>query len=76
MIKSMTGYGRGENQGKFHFTVEIRSVNHRFLELFVRLPKPWLSLEDKIKNYVRGKIKRGRLDVYVNMHDESLPVDI
>jgi len=76
MIKSMTGYGRGENQGKFHFTVEIRSVNHRFLELFVRLPKPWLSFEDKIKNYVRGKIKRGRLDVYVNMHDESLPVDI
>jgi len=76
MIKSMTGYGRGESQGKFHFVVEIRSVNHRFLEVFVRLPKPWLSLEDKIKNYIKGKIIRGRLDVYVTVYEEKLPVDI
>ena len=76
MIKSMTGYGRGENQGKFHFVVEIRSVNHRFLEAFVRLPKPWLFLEDKIKNYIKGKIIRGRLDVYVNLYGEDLPVNI
>lgn len=76
MIRSMTGYGRGENQGKFHFVVEIRSVNHRFLEVFVRLPKPWLFLDDKIKNHIKGKIKRGRLDVFVNLYDENLPVDI
>jgi len=76
MIKSMTGYGRGENQGKYHFIVEIRSVNHRFLEVFVRLPRPWLSLEDKIKNYIKGKIIRGRLDVYINMYEEKLPIDI
>ncbi|NLZ54255.1 MAG: YicC family protein [Thermoanaerobacteraceae bacterium] len=76
MIKSMTGYGRGENQGKFHFVVEIRSVNHRFLEVFVRLPKPWLFLEDKIKNHIKGKIKRGRLDVFISVCEENLPVDI
>lgn len=76
MIKSMTGYGRGENRGKFHFVVEIRSVNHRFLEVFVRLPKPWLFLEDKIKSFIKGKIIRGRLDVYVNVYNENLPVDI
>jgi len=76
MIKSMTGYGRGENQGKFHFIVEIRSVNHRFMEVFVRLPKPWFFLEDKIKSYIKGKIIRGRLDVFVSMYDENLPVDI
>jgi len=76
MIKSMTGYGHGENQGKFHSAVEIRSVNHRFLEVFIRLPKPWFSLEDKIKNYIKGKIIRGRLDVYISMHEENLPVDI
>lgn len=76
MIKSMTGYGRGENQGKYHWVVEIRSVNHRFLEVFVRLPKPWLFLEDKIKNYIKGKIVRGRVDVFVNLSGETLPMDI
>jgi uncharacterized protein (TIGR00255 family) len=76
MIKSMTGYGRGENPGKYHWVVEIRSVNHRFLEVFVRLPKPWLFLEDKIKSHIKGKIVRGRVDVFVNLYGENLPVDI
>ncbi|HHV19389.1 MAG TPA: YicC family protein [Thermoanaerobacterales bacterium] len=76
MIKSMTGYGRGENPGKYHWVVEIRSVNHRFLEVFVRLPKPWLFLEDKIKSHIKGKIVRGRVDVFVNLSAENLPVDI
>ncbi|MDD4568949.1 MAG: YicC family protein [Tepidanaerobacteraceae bacterium] len=76
MIKSMTGYGRGENPDKYNFVVEIRSVNHRFLEVFVRLPKPWLFLEDKIKHYIKGKITRGRVDVFINLSCENLPVDI
>ncbi|HHY71603.1 MAG TPA: YicC family protein [Thermoanaerobacterales bacterium] len=76
MIKSMTGYGRGENLGKYHWIAEVRSVNHRFLEIFVRLPKPWLFLEDKIKNHIKGKIARGRVDVFINLYGENLPVDI
>ncbi|AEE91620.1 conserved protein of unknown function [Tepidanaerobacter acetatoxydans Re1] len=76
MIKSMTGYGRGENIGKYHWIVEIRSVNHRFLDIFVRLPKPWLFLEEKIKNYIKGKIVRGRVDVFINLYNENVPVNI
>ncbi len=76
MIKSMTGYGRGENIGKYHWIVEIRSVNHRFLDIFVRLPKPWLFLEEKVKNYIKGKIVRGRIDVFINLYNENVPVNI
>ncbi|WP_213974417.1 YicC/YloC family endoribonuclease [Tepidanaerobacter acetatoxydans] len=76
MIKSMTGYGRGENIGKYHWIVEIRSVNHRFLDIFVRLPKPWLFLEEKVKNYIKGKIVRGRVDVFINLYNENVPVNI
>lgn len=76
MIKSMTGYGRGENQDKYHWVVEVRSINHRFFDIFIRLPKPWLFLEDKIKKLIRKKITRGKIDVYVKIHDENLPVDI
>lgn len=76
MIKSMTGYGRGEYLDTISSTVEIRSVNHRFLEIFVRLPKPWLSVEEKIKNFVKDKISRGRLDIFVNISCENIPVEI
>jgi uncharacterized protein YicC (UPF0701 family) len=42
MIRSMTGYGRGENKDNYNTVVEIRSVNHRFLDIYVRMSKPWL----------------------------------
>jgi len=76
MIRSMTGYGRGEQTGKFTWVVEIRSVNHRFLEVFVKLPRTWLMLEEKIKTFVKGKISRGRVDIFVNLSCENLPMDI
>lgn len=76
MIRSMTGYGRGEKLGSFSWVVEIRSVNHRFLEIFVKLPRPWLLLEEKIKNYVKGKIFRGRVDIFASLICENLPVSI
>lgn len=78
MIKSMTGYGRGEcqDENKFSWVVEMRSVNHRFLDTFIRLPKPWLMLEDKIKSYIKGKIIRGRIDVFISQSHDSFPVDI
>lgn len=76
MIRSMTGYGRGEQMGEFTWVVEIRSVNHRFLEIFVKLPRTWLMLEEKIKSFVKGKISRGRVDIFVNLSCENLPIDI
>ncbi|MDK2877655.1 MAG: hypothetical protein PWR06_371 [Thermoanaerobacteraceae bacterium] len=76
MIRSMTGYGRGEQSGKISWVVEIRSVNHRFLEIFVKLPRTWLLLEEKIKSFIKGKISRGRVDVFVNLSCENFPMNI
>lgn len=78
MIRSMTGYGRGECQDEagFSWVVEMKSVNHRYLDIFVRLPKPWLMLEDKIKRFIKDKIDRGRVDVFVSLSQGNFPVEI
>lgn len=72
MIKSMTGYGRGEKlqEGK-SFNVEIRSVNHRFSEVVVRLPKYYLALEDRVRKVILESVARGRLDVFVTVDDKG-----
>lgn len=72
MVKSMTGYGRGQvaEHGKT-YTVEMRSVNHRFLEIFIRLPKQCAQLEDKLRNLVKEKLSRGRVDVFVNIEEDG-----
>jgi len=72
MIKSMTGYGRGENEteAKF-FNVEIRSVNHRFCEVVVRLPKYYVALEDRIRKQIQERVSRGRLDVFVTVENQG-----
>lgn len=72
VIKSMTGYGRGENEqdGK-SFTVEIRSVNHRFCEVVIRLPKYYVALEDRIRKLIQEQVSRGRLDVFVIVDDRA-----
>lgn len=63
MIKSMTGFGKGESSGKVgRFTVEIRTVNHRYFDLSSRLPANLSQLEDKIKNYINKYIKRGKVN--------------
>ena len=75
MIKSMTGYGKGDEiseQGGF--TVEIRSVNHRYGEVSVRLPRAFLSQENEIKRLVSSTLKRGKIDVSVQW-DEAAGVD-
>lgn len=66
MIKSMTGFGRGEyNDGKRSIIVEIKSVNHRYSDISVRMPRRYSFVEDKIKNAVKNTIKRGKIDVSV-----------
>ena len=68
MLKSMTGYGRSEAilDGR-HVIFEIKSVNHKFFEFNPRLPRGYQFLEDRLKQYLQGKISRGKVDVYLQI---------
>ncbi|RUL55861.1 YicC/YloC family endoribonuclease [Lysinibacillus antri] len=68
MVRSMTGFGRGvTNTENYQLTVEIRSVNHRFLEIYTKFPKEWLEVESLAKKIVAEYVQRGKLDVVVNL---------
>ncbi|WP_461610414.1 YicC/YloC family endoribonuclease [Cytobacillus kochii] len=68
MVASMTGYGQGKRQtDTFSITIEVKTVNHRFTEYFLRIPKQFLKLEDKIKKTLNQYIKRGRIEVYATI---------
>ena len=69
MIKSMTGYGRAKREiGGRNILVEIKSVNNRYLDCSIKVPKIFGFLEDKIKSYLSAKgISRGKLEVYVSI---------
>ena len=80
MIKSMTGFGRGENTDDLHsFSVEIKSVNHRYNDIIVRMPKHISYLEEKIKKHIKQKIARGRVEVYIKLEyidEETMDVKV
>ena len=68
MIKSMTGFGRGEySDGKRNFSIEIKSVNHRYSDIQVRMPRRYSFAEEAIKNAVKKHISRGKIDVQMNV---------
>ncbi|HET7004533.1 MAG TPA: YicC/YloC family endoribonuclease, partial [Candidatus Binatia bacterium] len=68
-MKSMTGYGEAsQNIHGTRVTVQIRSVNHRHLDLQVRTPREYMSLEEEIRKHLREKISRGRIDLFVNRY--------
>ena len=69
MIRSMTGYGRAKREiGGRNILVEIKSVNNRYLDCSIKVPKIFGFLEDKIKSYLSSKgISRGKLEVYVSI---------
>jgi len=72
MIKSMTGYGRAvETVNGREFTVEIRSVNNRYLDCSVRLPRILSFAEDGVKQAVKNSVSRGKVDVFVSVHAEG-----
>jgi len=72
MIKSMTGYGKGAAVSELgSFAVEIRSVNHRYGEVSVRMPRAFLSQENEIKRLVSAVLKRGKIDVTVQWEEAS-----
>lgn len=66
MLKSMTGYGRGQaTGGGFDFTVDIKSVNHRYFEFAARLPKAFPFLEERLKGLLQSQVSRGKVEVTV-----------
>lgn len=72
MIKSMTGYGRG--QGTFsggEITVEIKSVNNRYLDCGVKLPRVYSYVEDSVKALVQKHISRGKVDVFITINSSG-----
>ena len=76
MIKSMTAYGRGEVETPVQkWVVELRSVNHRFLELALNLPRRLWALEDRFRKLIKSRVARGRVDMQLsweNLEDKSV----
>ena len=74
VVKSMTGYGRCvETVGGREFTVELRSVNNRYLDCTVKLPRQLSFAEDTVKQAVKTAISRGKVDVFISMRSEGGP---
>ena len=72
MIKSMTGYGRAvETVNGREFTVELRSVNNRYLDCSVRLPRTLSFAEDAVKQAVKASVSRGKVDVFISLRSEA-----
>ena len=72
MVKSMTGYGRAvETVNGREFTVEVRSVNNRYLDCSVKLPRSLSFAEDTVKQAVKNTISRGKVDVYITQRSEG-----
>ena len=72
MVKSMTGYGRAvETVNGREFTVEVRSVNNRYLDCTVKLPRTLSFAEEAVKQAVKATISRGKVDVFISVHSEG-----
>ncbi|MFS8650907.1 MAG: YicC/YloC family endoribonuclease [Caldibacillus sp.] len=80
-MMSMTGFGQGKREtADFTVTVDLRTVNHRFLDFHIRMPHMYLPLETKIKKIIQEHISRGRIDCYVtiqilNPQNRKLQID-
>ena len=68
MIKSMTGYGRARQElHKRDITVEVRSVNNRYLDCTVKMPRMYAFAEDAVKKHVQQAVSRGKVDVLISV---------
>ena len=77
MIKSMTGFGRCEIvTTEYKITVEMKAVNHRYLDLSIRMPKKFNYFEAAIRNLLKTYIQRGKVDVFINYEDKQKEVKI
>lgn len=72
MIKSMTGFGRSEIvKGNRKISVEIKSVNHRYLEAGIKMPKKLNVFESRMKDLLKKYATRGKIDIFINYEDDS-----
>ena len=72
MIKSMTGFGRCEiSEGDRKFTVEMKGVNHRYLDMSIRMPKKLNFFETAIRTEIKKRIQRGKVDIFISYEDLS-----
>ena len=68
MAISMTGFGRGEyKDDNYYFLAECKTINHKYCDINIRLPRKISFLEDKARNFVKNHIKRGRVDIYIKL---------
>ncbi|WP_241680130.1 YicC/YloC family endoribonuclease [Metabacillus mangrovi] len=73
MISSMTGYGRASAVYRgSRIQAELRSVNHRFCEISIKMPRQLMTIEDKIKKAISGRIRRGRVEAYITIGGEPI----
>ena len=73
MIKSMTGYGKANiSKNLREYQIEIKSVNHRYLDVSVKMPRNLSYLEEEIKKIISEKLTRGKVDVFVTFNNNSL----
>lgn len=81
MVYSMTGFGQGSRRGEeWNINIQMRSVNHRFCEVSVRLPRQYAGLEERVRRFVQEHISRGRVEVIITIDpgeakSKSLSVD-
>ena len=72
MIKSMTGYGKSTiEKDKRNYQVEIKSVNHRYLDISIKMPRVLSYLEEEVKKEIAKKVKRGKIDVFISFENNS-----
>ncbi len=80
MVRSMTGFGRAQVAVEgYNITVEIRSVNHRYFELYTKIPRTYSFLEEKVKSLLQTEISRGKVECSVQIEataDESVVVTV
>ena len=70
MLKSMTGFGRSEIvTDECKISVEMKSVNHRYLDLGIKMPKKFNYFEAAIRNLLKGYIQRGKVDLFISYED-------
>lgn len=73
MVKSMTSFGRSSSEEgqKRIFTVEMKSVNNRYLDINIRMPKALISLEEEVRRMISASLSRGKVDVFINLKNYS-----
>ncbi len=80
MVRSMTGYGRGDREGeRARIAVEIKTVNHRYRDISLRIPREISSLEEKVRKVLQQHVSRGRVDAFVSLEalsGEGAPVKL